>query len=68
MTSLASPSPAPSLERIRSMAATPRFARILSFVVFLSAWQFLAPLLPTDLIPTPLRVLQFMWDEVRGVT
>lgn len=68
MTSLASSTPTPGLQRIRSGAANPRFARILSFVLFLAAWQFLAPLLPTDLIPTPLRVLQFMWDEMRGVT
>lgn len=55
-------------DRIRRTAATPGFARVLSVAVFLLSWQFLAPLLPTDLIPTPLRVLQFMWDEVRGVT
>lgn len=43
-------------------------ARVLSVLIAILGWQFLAPLLPTDLIPTPLGVLEFMWNEIRGVT
>ncbi len=68
MTTVATPLPPSPWQKARTFAATPRFARILSIMVFLLAWQFLAPLLPTDLIPAPLRVLQFMWDEVRAIT
>lgn len=68
MTTFATPLPRPGLERMRSVAATPRFARVASLVAVLGAWQFLAPFLPTDLIPSPARVAQFMWDEVRGIT
>jgi NitT/TauT family transport system permease protein len=46
----------------------PWFARILSPVLFLLVWQFVTPLLPTELIPMPSRVLEFMWEEIRGIT
>lgn len=50
-------------------ATTNRWAgRLLSIVAFLLGWQLLVPLLPTILIPEPLRVAQFMWDELRGDT
>ncbi|HEX7099068.1 MAG TPA: ABC transporter permease [Acidimicrobiia bacterium] len=50
------------------MVASPRFARWASLLAFLAFWQFVVPFFPTDLIPSPARVLQFMWDEVRGIT
>lgn len=43
-------------------------ARVLSVLIAILGWQLLAPLLPTDLIPTPLAVLEFMWNEIRGQT
>jgi NitT/TauT family transport system permease protein len=46
----------------------PRIARLLSPLLFLLTWQLITPLLPTDLIPMPARVLGFMWDEIRGDT
>lgn len=46
----------------------PRSARLASLFTFLLIWQFLVPLLPTALIPTPAKVLEFMWAEIRGDT
>ena len=37
-------------------------------MVFILAWQLIVPLLPTLLIPLPGKVLNFMWDEIRGQT
>ena len=54
--------------RIRRFMATPRFARIFSIILFFLAWQFLVPFLPTELIPSPAKVLGFMWDELLGNT
>lgn len=68
MTTLAQPIPADLGEQIKAVLNSPRTARLASVLIFLGAWQFLVPFLPTDLIPTPTRVLQFMWDEVRGIT
>jgi NitT/TauT family transport system permease protein len=66
MTAVAAP--IPSANRLARIAATPRFARFASLVAVFAFWQFVVPFLPTDLIPSPARVAQFMWDEVRGVT
>ena len=68
VTSTALPAPPTFLARVRTFVATPRFARILSLVLFFAAWQFVVPLLPTRLIPLPAKVLGFMWDEVLGNT
>lgn len=40
-------------------------ARLLSWVLFVVTWQLVAPLLPTDLVPAPLEVVEFMWNELR---
>lgn len=50
------------------LVTRPWFPRLTSVIAFLLAWQFLAPFLPTELIPSPGRVLGFMWDEVLGRT
>lgn len=55
-------------ESLRSLLGRRTTARVLSLLIAILGWQFLAPLLPTDLIPTPLSVLEFMWNEIRGVT
>lgn len=48
--------------------ATPGAARLASVFIFFAAWQFAVPYLPTELIPSPARVLEFMWNELRGDT
>jgi NitT/TauT family transport system permease protein len=54
--------------RVGRALRSPRFARVLSWVAFLVAWQLAIPLLPTLLVPTPAEVAEFMWDELRGDT
>jgi ABC-type nitrate/sulfonate/bicarbonate transport system permease component len=54
--------------RLRQIAGSPRFARLLAWVTFVVVWQLAIPLLPTLLVPTPAEVAEFMWDEVRGDT
>jgi NitT/TauT family transport system permease protein len=41
---------------------------LLSLALFVLGWYVLVPLLPTVLLPSPTRVAQFMWDELRGDT
>jgi ABC-type nitrate/sulfonate/bicarbonate transport system permease component len=53
---------------VRAAIGSRRSGRILSVVVFLLAWHLIVPILPTILIPDPLRVARFMWDELRGDT
>lgn len=52
----------------RSFFGSERFARLASLLAVFLFWQFVVPFFPTDLIPSPARVLSFMWDEVRGIT
>ncbi len=68
MTAVAQRAPVTVWDRARRFVATQRFARIASIIIFFAAWEFLVPLLPTRLIPTPARVIEFMWNEVRGET
>jgi NitT/TauT family transport system permease protein len=44
---------------------TRRGAGLCSLVAFFLGWQYLIPLIPTRLIPTPLGTLTFMWNELR---
>lgn len=53
---------------LRALLRNRTTARVLSVLIAILGWQFVAPLLPTDLIPAPLAVLEFMWDEIRGDT
>lgn len=53
---------------VKRVVKAKTFAGILSLVVFLVLWQLVVPLLPTFLIPLPGKVLNFMWDEIRGQT
>ena len=46
----------------------PRAARLLSLVAFLGCWSVAVAVLPTTLLPSPARVAEFMWDELRGDT
>lgn len=54
--------------RLRRIIRSTRLARWLSWVAFLVLWQLSIPLLPTLLVPTPVEVGEFMWDEIRGDT
>lgn len=42
--------------------------RIMFVVAFLLVWQAITPFLPTRLVPAPLEVFGFMWDELRADT
>lgn len=53
---------------LRRTVAGKLSGRLLSVLVFLLAWQLIVPLLPTVLIPDPIRVGRFMWAELRGDT
>ena len=68
MTTATTSAPSEFFGKIRTIVASPRFARIFSVVLFFASWQLIVPLLPTHLIPLPSKVLGFMWDEVRGIT
>lgn len=52
----------------RNFWRSPRFAQGISVALFLVGWELILPLIPTDLIPSPLRVGEFMWAELRGDT
>jgi ABC-type nitrate/sulfonate/bicarbonate transport system permease component len=54
--------------RLRRIIGSTAVARALSWVAFVVLWQLSIPLLPTLLVPTPIEVAEFMWDEIRGDT
>jgi NitT/TauT family transport system permease protein len=54
--------------RLLHALRAPWVARLLSLVLFVVGWYVIVPLLPTVLLPSPTRVAQFMWDELRGDT
>ncbi|MQA78709.1 MAG: ABC transporter permease subunit [Streptosporangiales bacterium] len=56
------------LPRVRQVLSHPRFARVLSLVLALVAWQLVVPVLPTELVPMPLEVGRFMLSELVGDT
>ena len=60
--------PRPGAGRLARVVRSTRFARLLSWVLFVVVWQISVPLLPTLLVPTPAEVAEFMWDEIRGDT
>jgi NitT/TauT family transport system permease protein len=44
---------------------TPRAARITAPLVFLVAWQVLAPMIPSRILPMPSEVAEAMWEQIR---
>ena len=54
--------------RLPRALARPWVARLLSLLLVLAIWWIVLPLLPTVLLPSPGRVAEFMWDELRGDT
>ena len=47
---------------------TPRAARITAPVLFLVAWQLIAPLIPSAILPMPVEVAEAMWEQLREGT
>ncbi len=47
---------------------TPRAARITAPVLFLVAWQLIAPLIPSAILPMPAEVAEAMWEQLREGT
>jgi ABC-type nitrate/sulfonate/bicarbonate transport system permease component len=43
-------------------------AQIAFVIAALLGWQYVVPVLPTELIPYPSEVFSFMWDELQGDT
>nr|MDT0657192.1 ABC transporter permease [Micromonospora sp. DSM 115978] len=67
-TALRSPTRPLLSRRTKRVLKNKSAARILSWVGFVLAWQFLTPFLPTSLVPTPAAVAEFMWNELRMET
>ena len=60
--------PAGPSVRLRHMLSTPRAARITAPLAFLLAWQLLAPLIPSRILPMPVEVVEAMIEQVRDGT
>lgn len=50
---------------VRRTLLTPRAARITAPLVFLIAWQLIAPMIPSRILPMPAEVLEAMWEQLR---
>lgn len=57
--------PARPLARARRILLTPRAARVTAPLLFLLAWQLIAPLIPSRILPMPADVFEAMVDQVR---
>jgi ABC-type nitrate/sulfonate/bicarbonate transport system permease component len=44
---------------------TPRAARITAPLLFLAAWQLIAPVIPSAILPMPAEVVDAMWEQLR---
>jgi len=44
---------------------TPRAARITAPLLFLVAWQVIAPMIPSRILPMPADVVEAMWEQLR---
>jgi ABC-type nitrate/sulfonate/bicarbonate transport system permease component len=53
---------------LASRLTSRRAAGLTALLLFLTVWQVVTPLLETRLVPMPLDVATFMWNEVRGET
>lgn len=47
---------------------TPRAARITAPLLFLLAWQLIAPLIPSAILPMPAEVARAMWEQLTDGT
>jgi ABC-type nitrate/sulfonate/bicarbonate transport system permease component len=50
------------------MLLTPRAARITAPLLFLLAWQLIAPMIPSVILPMPAEVVEAMWEQLRDGT
>ena len=50
---------------IERTLVTPRAARITAPLLFLVAWQVIAPLIPSRILPMPADVVEAMWEQLR---
>ena len=60
--------PAGPAVRLRSSLSSPRAARITAPLAFLLAWQLIAPLIPSRILPMPAEVVEAMIEQVRDGT
>ena len=57
--------PARPLDRLRHVLLSPRAARITAPVLFLVAWQLIAPLIPSRILPMPADVFEAMVEQAQ---
>lgn len=67
-TSLMPSTSSAGVQRLRTALSSRRSAKLAMIVLLLGGWQFLTPVLETRLIPMPIEVFEFMWNEIRGDT
>jgi len=60
--------PTRSTARLRRVLLSPRAARITAPLAFLVAWQLIAPLIPSRILPMPAEVLEAMIEQAREGT
>jgi ABC-type nitrate/sulfonate/bicarbonate transport system permease component len=60
--------PVTPLARIRSVLLSPRAARITFPLLFLAAWQLIAPTIPSRILPMPADVAEAMFEQARDGT
>ena len=60
--------PARPFARLRHVLLTPRAARVTAPLLFLVAWQLVAPLIPSRILPMPADVVEAMLGQARDGT
>jgi len=65
---LTAPAPANTFGRVRRAFLTPRAARITAPLLFLAAWQLIAPQIPSRILPMPIEVFDAMVEQARDGT
>ena len=60
--------PARPLARLRHILLTPRAAKVTAPLLFLAAWQLVAPLIPSRILPMPADVVEAMLGQARDGT
>lgn len=60
--------PASPFARLRAILLSPRAARITFPLLFLAAWQLIAPMIPSRILPMPADVFEAMVEQARDGT
>lgn len=68
VTTPAAPARAFDWGRLAHALTTPRAARITFPLLFVAAWQVIAPLIPSRILPMPAEVVEEMWALLRDGT